>query len=181
MDEPRMPRRELYRQIAPYVESLPSGDQLDRWSDAGLLCEEPGSGRASRYGYTAAQRDRIIQIGLLQARLKTKRLRHSEIAFWLAFGGARDVPADLVCAHLEDSVRTFQSEGLRILNGLGSRNQGYRRGVAGIAHKLAGLLAKQIVMKVLPYFSRSSVTRDVLKLHSSSCYVHRVRNSRSVR
>ena len=99
--------------------------------------QEPGTGRASRYGYTAEQRDRIIQIGLLQERLKTKRLRHSEIAFWLAFGGARDVPADLVCAHLEDSVRTFQSEGLRFSTAWGAA-KGYLRGVPAVAQKLAG-------------------------------------------
>ncbi|MGA8474390.1 MAG: hypothetical protein WB681_04925 [Candidatus Cybelea sp.] len=72
------------------------------------------------------------------------------------------MPASLVCKHIESSVSVFQTAMLRILNGLGSRNEGFHVGVVATAKKLGGLLARKIVLKVIPHLGRSSLAREAL-------------------
>lgn len=162
MDEPSTPRREVMVQIVDAGYAPPSDDQVDRRHAAGLICEPPSQGRPPVYGYTAAQAERLLAIARLEERLKSKRLPYSEIAFWLCFEGATDVPAALVCEHIKVAIETFQSRGLRILNELGRRNEGAHIDILGVAKKLGGLLARKIVLRWIPSLGRSSLAREVL-------------------
>jgi|HubBroStandDraft_6_1064221.scaffolds.fasta_scaffold213556_2 hypothetical protein len=162
MQEQRIPRRAVVATIVRLGYPEPSDDQIDRWDKAGLICEPPSSERRGAYGYTTQQRDRLVAISGIIARLESERVRGSEIAFWLSYGGARDVPADLVCEHIDTSVKVLQSGLLRILNGLGSRNEGFLLGVIGKAKKLGFMLARKVLLSALPYLSRSSLARETI-------------------
>jgi hypothetical protein len=162
MEELRIPRREVVAAIVRSGHPEPSDDQIDRWDKAGLICEPPSSERRGAYGYTAQQRDRLVAISRIIARLESERPRGSEIAFWLSYEGARDVPADLVCEHIDASVSVFQSALLRILNGLGSRNEGFHLGIIGKAKKLGFMLARKVLVSAIPYLSRSSLARETI-------------------
>jgi hypothetical protein len=156
-------RREVKTQIVAEGCPEPSDDQIDRWADA-FACGQPSQGGLSAYGYTEAQAQRLVLIAKIVKGLPSKRVRKSEIAFWLAFQGAVDVPPDLVCEHIEASVRTFQRRSRRILNELGRRNEADCVGVKEIAKKLAGLLARNIVLKLVPALGRSMLAREFLSI-----------------
>lgn len=166
MEEPGtdtlIPRRVAKERIQAAGFPRPSDYQIDRWDDAGLLCEPPCEGRRERYGYTEAQVLRLILIAQIVASIGSKRVRSSEIAFWLCILGARDVPPELVCKHLEATVRTYQKALRRILNGLGRRNEGHHIGGMATAMKLGGLMAKFVVLKLLPSFGRTGFARDLI-------------------
>jgi hypothetical protein len=162
MEGHRIPRREAVARIVLAGYPEPSDDQIDRWDSAGLICEPPCAERRSSYGYTAQQQDRLVAIARIVARLDSKRPRNSEIAFWLCYEGARDVPADLVCAHIEASVKLLQSGLLRILNGLGSRNEGFYVGFMATAKKLGFLLARKVLLSTIPHLGRSSLARQTI-------------------
>ena len=162
MEEPPIPRREAKVRIAQAGYEPPSDDQIDRWHSEGLLCEQPSTGRPLAHGYSETQVRRLIAIARIVAALKSQRVRSSEIAFGLCVNGAIDIPPGLVCEHVEVAVRAFQAKIRRILNEIGSRNEGFYVGFLGKARKLGGLLAKNILLKAIPSLARSGFAREVI-------------------
>jgi hypothetical protein len=157
-----IPRRDVKSRIAQVALLVPSDDQIDRWHADGLLCEPHSGERPSVYGYTEMQQQRLLLITRIVSSLKSERVHSSEIAFWLCFNGATDIPPELVLEHIEATIKAFQSRWLRILNELGSRNEGSHIGILGVAKKLGWLLAKKLVLKVIPSLGHSSLAREFI-------------------
>jgi hypothetical protein len=67
-----------------------------------------------------------------------------------------------VCEHIDTSVKVLQSSLLRILNSLGSRNEGFQLGVVGKAKKLGFMLARKVLLSAIPHLSRSSLARETI-------------------
>lgn len=162
MEERSVTRRQVKARIVAAGCPEPSDEQIDRWGAAGLVCEPPSQGRPSAYGYTEAQAQRSVLIARIASNLPSKRVRTSEIAFWLAFNGATDVPVDLVCQHIEASIQAIQSRIWRILNELGRGNEADYVGVIGTAQKLGGLLARSILLKLVPVLGDSALAQEFL-------------------
>lgn len=83
-----------------------SDDRFERFRKAGLLRDlTPISGTTQR-GFTWDQANRFIFL-LAVCKVLGKRPRLSALAFWLCWYGAQDVPADLVCEHVERTMLSF--------------------------------------------------------------------------
>jgi hypothetical protein len=81
-----------------------SDDQVQRYRSSGLLL-------TSQHGlFSTAERQRLIDLCELQRRIGNERTPHSELAFWLALNGRKDVPEELIAKHLCDSVEEFASQ-----------------------------------------------------------------------
>jgi hypothetical protein len=124
-----------------------SEDQLMRLERAELLPRWETVKTSSSTVNAYITRVRCI-LGIFE-RIGTKKPRASEIAFWLAYYGF-DVPSELVIIHLEDAVRRTISVFRRFLDRLGPGGLTDRPSV----DKLAGLVAKALVKRMMPSASK---------------------------
>ena len=82
-------------------------DRFDRFRNQELMDDLlPIEGTTQR-GFTSAQAQRFFDLLALCRQLRSKRPRASDLAFWLCWNGATDVPPYLVCEHVERCVRAY--------------------------------------------------------------------------
>jgi hypothetical protein len=84
----------------------PSEDRFDRFRAAGLITDLANIDGSNQRGFTPIQKQRFLDLLELCKALGSKRPRASALAFWLCWNGAADVPPELVCEHIERSVKT---------------------------------------------------------------------------
>jgi hypothetical protein len=84
----------------------PSDDRFDRFRKAGLLHDLAQLPGTTQHGFTKDQADRFIfLLGL--CKVLGRRPKLSALAFWLCWYGANDVPADLICEHVENEIKSY--------------------------------------------------------------------------
>jgi hypothetical protein len=79
-------------------------DRYDRFRTAGVLDDLDFVSGTKYRAFTRKQEQRFFDLLTLCDQLRTKRPRASELAFWLCWNGATDVPPELVCEHIERTV-----------------------------------------------------------------------------
>jgi hypothetical protein len=85
----------------------PSDDRFDRFRAGGLIGDLGPIHGTTQRGFTPAQAQRFFDLLSLCKQLGSKRPRASALAFWLCWYGATNVPAKLVCEHIERSVLSY--------------------------------------------------------------------------
>ena len=88
------------------LELTPSDDRFDRFRKAGLLHDLAAIPGTTQHGFTKDQANRFIFL-LAVSKVLGRRPRLSALAFWLCWYGAENVPADLVCKHVERTMVSF--------------------------------------------------------------------------
>jgi|HubBroStandDraft_2_1064218.scaffolds.fasta_scaffold01489_3 hypothetical protein len=91
---------------AEELQLAPSDDRFDRFRKAKLLDDLALIPGTTQRGFTREQANRFITLSAVSKALG-KKTRPDALAFWLVWYGFENVPAGLVCDHVERSVTSF--------------------------------------------------------------------------
>lgn len=105
-DKPRLiPKSEVFAR-GEELKLAPSDDRFDRFRKAKLLDDLALLEGTTQRGFTVEQANRFITL-LAVSNALGKRTRPDALAFWLVWYGFKNVPATLVCDHIERTITSF--------------------------------------------------------------------------
>ena len=102
----QIPKAEVFAK-ATELGLAPSDDRFDRFRKAALLDELIPIAGTNQRAFTLEQANRFAFLLGLSKALGSKRPRPSALAFWLCWYGFDDIPAELICEHIDRTMLSF--------------------------------------------------------------------------